>query len=255
MMELLMIVLITGATAGFGEAMTRRFVKEGHRVIATGRREEKLDALRRDLGDDRVHGLVLDVRSREAVARAIQNLPQDWSEIDVLVNNAGLAAGLEGAQDANLDDWDAMVDTNIKGLIYMTRAVLPGMVKRDRGHIVNIGSVSGHYPYAGGSVYGATKAFVRQFTLALRSDLLGTHVRATDVEPGLVGGTEFSVVRFQGNVEKASSVYDNTDPLTPDDIAETVYWVTTLPARVNVNTIEVMPVIQAFSRPAIHRWS
>jgi len=248
-----MIVLITGATSGFGEAMTRRFIKEGHRVIATGRRGDRLEALRNDLGGG-VYTLVFDVRSREAVTRAIASLPSDWSEIDVLVNNAGLAAGVNVAQAADLDDWDTMVDTNIKGLLYMTRAVLPGMVARDRGHIVNIGSTAGSYAYAGGNVYGASKAFVRQFSLALRSDLHGTRVRATDVEPGLVGGTEFSTVRFAGDTEKAAKMYENADPLTPDDIAETVYWVTSLPARVNVNAIEVMPVSQSFARLAVHRW-
>jgi len=249
-----MIVLITGATAGFGEAMARRFVKEGHRVIATGRRGDRLEALRNDLGNDRVYTLMLDVRSREAVTKAIANLPSDWSEIDILVNNAGLAAGVNVAQVADLDDWDTMVDTNIKGLLYMTRAVLPGMVARDRGHIVNIGSTAGSYAYAGGNVYGASKAFVRQFSLALRADLRGTRVRATDVEPGLVGGTEFSTVRFAGDTEKAAKMYENADPLTPDDIAETVYWVTSLPARVNVNTVEVMPVSQSFASLAVHRW-
>jgi len=248
-----MIVLITGATAGFGDAMTRRFIKEGHRVIATGRRGDRLEALRNDLGSG-VYTLMLDVRSRDAVTKAIASLPSEWSEIDVLVNNAGLAAGVNVAQVADLDDWDAMVDTNIKGLLYMTRAVLPGMVARDRGHIVNIGSTAGSYAYAGGNVYGASKAFVRQFSLALRSDLYGTRVRATDVEPGLVGGTEFSTVRFAGDTEKAAKMYENADPLTPDDIAETVYWVTSLPARVNVNTVEVMPVSQSFARLAVHRW-
>lgn len=250
-----MIVLITGATAGFGDAMARRFVKEGHRVIATGRRQDRLDVLRDELGASHLHPLVLDVRSRDAVIQAIASLPRDWSEIDVLVNNAGLAAGVDTAQTANLDDWDAMIDTNIKGLVYMTRAVLPGMVARNRGHIVNVGSTAGSYAYAGGSVYGASKAFVRQFSLALRSDLHGTRVRATDVEPGLVGGTEFSTVRFSGDTDKAAKMYENADPLTPDDIAETVYWVTSLPARVNVNAIEVMPVTQAFARLAIHRWA
>jgi len=249
-----MIVLITGATAGFGETMARKYIKEGHRVIATARRQDRLDALRNELGSDRIYTLKLDVRSREDVTRAIESLPPEWSEIDILVNNAGLAAGVDGAQTANLDDWDAMVDTNIKGLLYMTRAVLPGMVTRDRGHIVNLGSTAGSYAYAGGSVYGASKAFVRQFSLALRSDLHGTRVRATDIEPGLVGGTEFSTVRFSGDADKAAKMYENADPLTPDDIAETVYWVTSLPARVNVNAIEVMPVSQAFARLAVHRW-
>jgi 3-hydroxy acid dehydrogenase/malonic semialdehyde reductase len=248
-----MIVLITGATAGFGEAMTRRFIKEGHRVIATGRRGDRLQSLRNDLGNS-VYTLTLDVRSREAVTAAIASLPSGWSEIDVLVNNAGLAAGVNVAQMADLDDWDTMVDTNIKGLLYVTHAVLSGMVARDRGHIVNIGSTAGSYAYAGGNVYGASKAFVRHFSLSLRSDLYGTRVRATDVEPGLVGGTEFSTVRFAGDTEKAAKMYENADPLNPDDIAETVYWVTSLPARVNVNTVEVMPVSQSFARLAVHRW-
>jgi 3-hydroxy acid dehydrogenase/malonic semialdehyde reductase len=254
-MESNVIVFVTGATSGFGEAITRRFVKEGHRVIASGRRQDRLAALTGELGHDRVHPVVLDVRSREDVTKAIKSLPSELSAIDVLVNNAGLAAGLDTAQNANLDDWDAMVDTNIKGLTYMTRAILPGMVERDRGHIINIGSTAGSYAYAGGSVYGASKAFVRQFSLALRSDLLGTRVRVTDIEPGLVGGTEFSVVRLQGDTEGVAKIYEGADPLTPDDIAETTYWIASLPARVNVNTIEVMPVTQAFSRLAVHRHS
>jgi 3-hydroxy acid dehydrogenase / malonic semialdehyde reductase len=171
----------------------------------------------------------------------------------VLVNNAGMARGLEPAQAADLDDWDAMVDTNIKGLMYMTRALLPGMVARDRGHVVNIGSTAGEWPYPGGNVYGATKAFVRQFSYNLRADLHGTKVRVTDIEPGLVGGTEFSGIRFRGDQAKAEGVYAGTDPLTPDDIADTVHWVATRPARVNVNLLQVMPVVQSFGPLRIHR--
>ncbi len=248
-----MIVLITGATAGFGEAMARRYVLEGHKVIATGRRAERLAALQSELGADKVLTVQLDVRDRAAVSAAIAGLPAGWQEIDVLVNNAGLALGLDLAPSADLDAWDTMVDTNNKGLLYMTRAVLPGMVARDRGHVVNMGSAAGNWPYPGGNVYGATKAFVRQFSLNLRADLTGTRVRVTDVEPGLVGGTEFSVVRFAGDSGRAAGMYQGTEPLLPEDVAETVYWVTTLPARVNINTLELMPVFQSFSRLSVHK--
>ena len=248
-----MIVLITGATAGFGAAIARRFVREGHRVIAAGRRADRLAALRAELGAASVLALPLDVRDRAAVATTIAALPPDWADVDVLVNNAGLALGLEPAQKADLDQWETMIDTNNKGLVFVTRAVLPGMVARDRGHVVNMGSVAALYPYPGGNVYGATKAFVKQFSLNLRADLFGTKVRVTDVEPGLVGGSEFSVVRFGGDTARAASMYEGTDPLTPEDIAEAVYWVTTLPARMNVNTLELMPVCQSFGRLAIDK--
>jgi 3-hydroxy acid dehydrogenase / malonic semialdehyde reductase len=248
-----MIILVTGATAGFGAAITRRFASTGHRVIAAGRRLERLEALAEELGRDRVHPVVLDVRDRDAVAAAITALPKELSEIDLLVNNAGLASGLEPAQAADLDKWEAMVDTNIKGVMYLTRAVLPGMVARNRGHVVNIGSTAATYPYPGGNVYGATKAFVRQFSLNLRADLTGTGVRVTDVEPGLVSGSEFSVVRFGGDADRAAKLYEGANALTPEDIAETVFWVATLPARVNINTVEIMPVSQSFTALSIHR--
>lgn len=193
------------------------------------------------------------MRDRSAVFGAIEGLPAEFRDIDVLVNNAGLALGLEPAQRAALDDWDEMIDTNCKGLVTVTRAVLPGMVERDRGHVVNIGSIAGEFPYPGGNVYGATKAFVRQFSLNLRADLLGTKVRVTDIEPGLVGGTEFSVVRFKGDAAKAKTPYQDTDPLTPEDIADAVHWVATRPPRVNVNVLQVMPVVQAFGPLLIHR--
>ncbi len=248
-----MIVFVTGATAGFGAAIARRFVGAGHRVIATGRREDRLQALVDELGRDNVLPLVLDVRDRAAVNAAVAALPADYADIDVLVNNAGLALGLEPAHRADVDQWDTMVDTNIKGLTYMTRAVLPGMVARNRGHVVNIGSVAGAYAYPGGNVYGATKAFVHQFSLNLRADLTGTRVRVTDVAPGLVGGTEFSAVRFSGDQSRVEKVYEGADALTPDDIADTVFWAATLPARVNINYVEVMPVTQSFSALSIHR--
>ncbi|MBS7809902.1 SDR family NAD(P)-dependent oxidoreductase [Roseococcus pinisoli] len=246
-----MIILVTGATAGFGLTIARRFAADGAKIIAAGRREERLEALRAELGEN-VLPLVLDVRDREAVTSAIASLPAEWAEIDVCVNNAGLALGLSGAQDASLDDWDRMVDTNIKGLMYVTRAVLPGMVARNRGHVINIGSTAGEFPYPGGNVYGASKAFVRHFSLNLRADLWGTKVRVTDIEPGLVGGTEFSNVRF-GDDAKAAGVYAGTDPLLPDDIAEAVHWVATLPPRVNINTLQMMPVGQAFGPLRVHK--
>jgi len=248
-----MIVFVTGATSGFGEAITRRFAANGHKVIATGRRKERLRALQLDLGAELIYPLALDVRDRRAVEAAIRGLPQDWAAVDVLVNNAGLAAGLELAHQANLESWDSMVDTNIKGVLYTTHALLPGMVSRRRGHVVNIGSTAGTYPYQGGNVYGATKAFVRQFSLNLRADLAGTQVRVTDIEPGLVGGSEFSVVRYGGDAERAAKLYERADPLVPDDIAETVYWVATLPGRVNINAIEMMPVSQSFGGLLVHR--
>jgi 3-hydroxy acid dehydrogenase/malonic semialdehyde reductase len=248
-----MILLVTGATAGFGLAIARRFAADGARIVAAGRREDRLEALAAELGADRVHPLVLDIRDRAAVLAAVEGLPAGFAAIDLLVNNAGLALGLEPAQAASLDDWDAMVDTNCKGLMYVTRAVLPGMLARGRGHVVNIGSTAGEWPYPGGNVYGATKAFVRHFSLNLRADLHGTPVRVTDIEPGLVGGTEFSAVRFKGDAAKAAAPYEGADALTPEDIADAVHWVATRPARVNVNTLQVMPVAQSFGPLRIHR--
>ncbi|MBW4023348.1 MAG: SDR family oxidoreductase [Proteobacteria bacterium] len=242
-----MIVLITGASAGFGASIARALVAEGHRIVATARRQDRLEALAAELGKDKVLPVTLDVTDRAAVGRLIEGLPAAWSEIDVLVNNAGLARGLAPAQEAKLDDWETMIDTNVKGVTYVTHAVLPGMVARDRGHIVNLGSVAGTWPYPGGNVYGATKAFVRNFSLNLRTDLLGTKVRVTNVEPGLVSGTEFSAVRFDGDQQRAANIYANTTPLTSEDVAETVRWVVSLPAHFNVNTIEIMPVVQAFA--------
>jgi 3-hydroxy acid dehydrogenase / malonic semialdehyde reductase len=248
-----MIVFVTGASAGFGAAIAKKFVAGGHRVVAAGRRQERLKDLANKLKTDRLYPLVLDVRDRSAVEAAVGALPAEFAEIDVAVNNAGLALGLEPAYKADIEAWETMVDTNVKGAMYVSRVVLPGMVARNRGHIVNIGSTAANYPYPGGNVYGATKAFVRQFSLNLRADLLGTKVRVTAVEPGMVGGTEFSVVRFKGDTERAARIYDRTDALTPEDVAETVYWVTTLPARMNINTIELMPVTQSFGPLAIHR--
>ena len=244
-------VLVTGATSGFGDAIARRLIADGRRVVATGRRTDRLDALATELGGNLL-AWPLDVTDAQAVASLPGSLPEGWREIDVLVNNAGLARGIEPAQRASLDGWEEMVATNVSGLIRVTHALLPGMVERDRGHIVNIGSIAGHYPYPGGNVYGATKAFVRQFTFNLKADLVGTNVRTTDIEPGLVGGSEFSAVRL-GSAEAAAKVYAGADPLLPDDIAETVAWVIGLPARMNVNRVELMPTCQAPSAPTVKR--
>jgi 3-hydroxy acid dehydrogenase / malonic semialdehyde reductase len=248
-----MTILVTGATSGFGLAIARRFAEAGHKVVAAGRRRERLQALVAASGDQTIHALELDVRDRRAVEDAIAGLPAGFADIDVLVNNAGLAVGLEPAQAADLDGWEAMVDTNVKGLMYVTRAVLPRMVARDTGHVVNIGSTAASYPYPGGNVYGATKAFVRQLSLNLRADLVGTRVRVTEIDPGLVGGTEFSNVRFRGDDARAAGIYDGADALTPEDVADAVFWAATRPARVNINVIELMPVTQAFGPLVVHR--
>ena len=245
-------VFVTGASAGFGEAIARRFAADGARVIVSARRSDRIAELAKELGSD-VLPLTFDVRDRAAVADAVSGLPPEFAAIDVLVNNAGLALGLEPAYESSLDDWDAMIDTNCKGLAYCTRAVLPGMVKRGYGHVINLGSIAGTYPYPGGNVYGATKAFVHQFSLDLRSDLQGTGVRVTSVEPGLSGGTEFSVVRFGGDRAKAGQVYEGVHPLEAGDVAEAVHWAASLPSHVNINVIEMMPVAQSFGPLAVAR--
>jgi 3-hydroxy acid dehydrogenase/malonic semialdehyde reductase len=244
--------LVTGASAGFGTAIARRFVRDGHRVIAAARRADRLDALRDELGD-RLHPLALDVTDARAVAALPDSLPEDWREVDVLVNNAGMALGLSPAQQSQAEDWDRMVATNVTGVLHLTLALLPGMVERNRGHVVNIGSVAGSYPYPGGHVYGASKAFVKQFTLNLKADLTGTNVRVSNIEPGLVGGTEFSQVRFHGDADRAAKVYRGTEPLSADDIAEAVAWVVNLPPHVNINRIEIMPTCQGPGTMTIKR--
>jgi 3-hydroxy acid dehydrogenase/malonic semialdehyde reductase len=249
-----MIVLVTGASSGFGATIARRFASAGASVILAARRRDRLEALGDELGAS-AYIVELDVRDRDSVKNAIASLPPHWCEIDLLVNNAGLALGLEPAQRASLDEWETMVDTNVKGLMSMTHAVLPGMVARGRGHIINLGSVAGEWPYPGGNVYGATKAFVRQFSLNLRSDLAGTPVRVSNVEPGLCGGTEFSTVRFNGDDQRAAKLYENASPLTAEDIAETVHWIASCPPHMNVNTISLMPVSQSFAGMAVARKS
>jgi NADP-dependent 3-hydroxy acid dehydrogenase YdfG len=239
-------VFITGATSGFGEATAKILHQAGAKVILTGRRLERLQKLKKELNDDRVHYLELDVRNKEMVENAIKNLPKDFANINVLINNAGLALGLEPAPLCNIDDWETMVDTNIKGVLYCTHYILPIMMENNDGYIINIGSIAGNYPYPGANVYGATKAFLRQFSLNLRADLLGNNIRITNIEPGNAE-TEFSLIRFKGDDKRASDVYKDMKAITADDIAETIYWCLSRPKHFNVNTIEVMPTSQAFS--------
>jgi 3-hydroxy acid dehydrogenase / malonic semialdehyde reductase len=246
-----MLVLITGASAGFGTAMARRFVRDGHRVIAVARRADRLRALADELGQA-VLPFALDLTDADAVAALPGSLPDGWREVDVLINNAGLALGLAPAHSAKLSDWETMLATNVAGLMRITHALLPGMVARNRGHVINIGSTAGRYPYPGGHVYGASKAFVSQFTLNLKADLIGTGVRVTVLEPGLVGGTEFSNVRF-GDDARAAAIYAGTQPLAPEDIAEAAAWVVGLPPHMNVNRMELMPIVQAPGALAIKR--
>lgn len=244
-------ILVTGASSGFGRAIVMRLVRDGHRVIATGRRSERLEALQTELGAA-VLPLTLDMQDRDAVRALPDRLPVLWRHPDVLVNNAGLARGLERAHEANPDDWATMIATNVSGVVELTRAFLPEMVQRNGGYVITIGSTAGTYPYQGGNVYGATKAFVRQFSQNLRTDLLGTKIRVTNIEPGLCGGSEFSNIRLEDDA-KAAAVYEKTDPLLPDDIAETVSWLIGLPWHMNVNHLEIMPVCQASAGLAVSR--
>ncbi|MBT0569038.1 SDR family NAD(P)-dependent oxidoreductase [Curvibacter sp. CHRR-16] len=240
--------LVTGASVGFGRAIAIRLVQSGYRVLAAARRLEALEQLRQEYGDNIVP-VQLDVTSTESL-EAIQPL---LPSVQLLVNNAGLALGLEKAPQANLDDWETMIQTNIVGLTRLTRAVLPHMVERGQGHVINLSSIAGKYPYPGGNVYGATKAYVTQFSLNLRADLSGTGVRVTDIQPGLCSGTEFSNVRFKGDDAKAAAVYEGVQALTAEDVAEAVHWAHRLPPHVNINVIELMPVAQSFAGLSVAR--
>ncbi len=247
-----MTILVSGASSGFGRAIAQRFVRDGHRVIATARRQDRLQALAQELGPALLP-FVLDMNHAAAIEALPGSLPEGWRQVDVLVANAGLALGLGPAQEARLSDWEQMVSTNVVGLMQTVRALLPGMVERAHGHVVTIGSIAGDYAYPGGNVYGATKAFVLQLALNLKADLVGRNVRITNIEPGLVGGSEFSSVRFGGDDAKAAKVYEGTTPLSSEDIAESVAWVVGLPKHVNVNRIELMPTCQAPSALQIKR--
>ncbi|MDJ0677444.1 MAG: SDR family oxidoreductase [Calothrix sp. MO_167.B42] len=243
------IVLITGASSGIGAACAHVFAGAGAKLILAARRYERLqqlaDELTKSYGNSlEIHLLQLDVRDRSAVESAISQLSPPWSDIDILVNNAGLSRGLDKLQEGNFQDWEEMIDTNIKGLLYLTRYVVPGMVKRDRGHVVNIGSIAGHQTYPGGNVYCGTKAAVRAISEGLKQDLLGTPVRVTSVDPGMVE-TEFSDVRFHGDRERAKKVYQGLTPLTPEDIADVVFFCVTRPSRVNISEVLLVPTDQA----------
>lgn len=239
------VILVTGASAGFGEAIARLFVSKGYRVIGAARRQDKLRDLAHELGE-RFYPLQMDVSDKDSVDKALALLPKDWSKISLLVNNAGLALGLDKAYEADFKDWETMIMTNVMGLSYLTRKLLPQMVAAKEGYIINIGSTAGSYPYPGGNVYGATKAFVKQFSLNLRADLAGSHVRVSTIEPGLCGGTEFSKVRFKGDADRAKQVYEGVSSLQPEDIANAVLWLFQQPKHVNVNCLELMPVSQSF---------
>ena len=244
-------VLITGATSGIGAAAARRFAAAGYRIVATGRRKERLDALAAELGADRVHTIVLDMRDEAAILAAVEGLPAGFRDVDILLNNAGLASGMEPAQEADLAKWREMVETNILGLVTITRALLPTLIAR-KGAIINLSSIAGTYPYRYGNVYGGTKAFVTQFSLNLRTDLHGTGVRVTSIEPGMVE-TEFTIVRNGGDQSASDALYANMDPMTAEDIAETIFWVASRPPHLNLNRIELMPVNQDFAGFAIAR--
>lgn len=243
-------VMITGATGDFGAAFAARFAALGCKLVLHGRDEKKLDALAATFSVP-VHTLLFDITDKQATIQSINAIPDDFFP-DVLINNAGGALGLDKAYEADLDDWETMIAINDTALVRITNLILPGMVKRQSGHIINIGSTAGNYPYPGGHVYCAAKAFVKQFSLALRADLVGTHVRVTNVEPGQVE-TQFSLARFKGDAEKAKAVYAGTTSLTADDVAETVTWVATQPPHVNINRIEMMPTTQSFAGLSIER--
>ncbi|MEI1377829.1 SDR family oxidoreductase [Nostoc sp. UHCC 0926] len=241
------IILITGASSGIGTACAKIFAGAGAKLILAARRLERLQQLADTLSKDfstEIHLLQVDVRDRNAVESAISTLPSAWSDIDILINNAGLSRGLDKLHEGSFQDWEDMIDTNVKGLLYLSRYVVPGMVSRDRGHVVNLGSIAGHQTYPGGNVYCATKAAVRAISEGLKQDLLGTRVRVTSVDPGMVE-TEFSEVRFHGDTERANKVYQGVTPLTADDVADVIFFCVTRSPHVNINEVVLMPVDQA----------
>jgi serine 3-dehydrogenase len=242
---------ITGATSGFGAAAVRRFAGAGWRVVATGRRAERLQPLVDEFGADTVHAAVFDIRDETAIDQALASLPPDFAAIDVLFNNAGLALGTAPAQSASLQDWRTMIDTNVTALVSLTHRLLPTLVER-RGVIINMSSIAATYPYPGGNTYGGTKAFVRQFSLGLRSDLHGTGVRVTSIEPGMAA-TEFTLVRTHGDQAASDRMYGDSNPMTAEDIADTVFWIATLPPHLNINRLEMMPVTQSFAAFQVDR--
>ena len=250
------IVMITGVTGDFGKAFAHRFSALGSKLILVGRNAEKVRALQETLDQQysiNIHPCVFDISDKDAMKQAVASLPEAFQAVDLLINNAGLALGLEPAQECDIEDWETMISVNNTALVRMTRLILEGMVERKCGHIINIGSIAGNYPYPGGNVYCASKAFVKQFSLSIRGDLKGTNVRVTNVEPG-AAETQFSKVRFKGDEEKAASVYANTKNIQAEDVAETVVWSATLPPHVNVNRLEVMATVQSFGPNPIERF-
>ena len=245
-------VLITGATGDFGKAFAHKFAEMGCSLILNGRDPEKLKALAAQFSTP-THTICFDINDAPAMTKAVENLPSEFAAIDLLINNAGGAHGLDKFQDADQQDLDLMIESNVMGLVRMTRLVIDGMVKHQKGHVINIGSVAGNWPYPRGHVYCAVKAFVRQFSLALRADMVGTKVRVTNIEPGMVE-TQFSLTRFKGDKEKADAVYANTTPLQANDIAETVAWCACQPPHVNINTLEIMPTVQSFAGLSVERF-
>lgn len=247
------IALITGASAGFGKAIARQLCKDGYQVILAARRLKKLEELRDELGYDNSYALEMDVSTTDSIDKALASLPEEWSNIDLLINNAGLALGLDKAFEADFTKWLTMINTNIIGLTYLTHQILPEMVKKNSGMIINIGSTAGTIPYPGGNIYGASKAFVKQFSLNLRADLAGTKIRVTNIEPGLCEGTEFSSVRFDGDQQRVEAIYAGAHAIQAKDIANTVSWIAGQPEHVNINRIEIMPVSQSFGPQPVHR--
>lgn len=244
-------VMITGATGGFGKAFAERFAATDCKLILHGRNVEKLDALAKSF-DVPVHTLIFDLLDKKTTIEQIESIPDEFKNVDLLINNAGGALGLDKAHEANLEDWEGMIEMNNTSLVRITRLILAGMVERKSGHIINIGSIAGNYVYPGANVYGAVKAFVKQFSLNIRADLVGTNVRVSNIEPGIVE-TPFSLARFKGDKEKAAEVYANTVPLTAEDIAESVFWTATLPEHVNINRLEVMPTKQTHGPLVVER--
>ncbi|MGH1426487.1 MAG: SDR family NAD(P)-dependent oxidoreductase [Arenicella sp.] len=248
------VVYISGASSGIGQAVAEYLAGKGLKLVLIARRADKLEALKNSFdAPEKCHTLSCDITNTQEVLGALHNVPEEFKECDVLVNCAGAALGMGTGQEADWHDWQAMIDLNCKGLAFLTHYVLPKMVERDLGHIVNIGSIAGTYPYRGGNIYGATKAFVEQLSLNLKSDLLGTSIRVTNIEPGMVSDTEFSLVRFSGDQEKVRNVYEGLNALTAKDIASAVAWVIEQPPHVNVNRIEIMPVSQAPARTEYYK--
>lgn len=247
------VALVTGASAGFGKAIVTKLIEDGYRIIVAARRLEKLTELQTIFGQDKVYPVQMDITKTEMIDQVLKSLPEEWSQIDLLINNAGLAIGLDKAYEANFEDWMTMINTNIIGLTYLTRQILPQMVDRNSGMIINLGSTAGTIPYPGGNIYGATKAFVKQFSLNLRADLAGTKIRVTNIEPGLCEGTEFSSVRFNGDENRVDAVYQGANAIQPIDIANTVSWIVSQPEHVNINRIEIMPVSQSYGQQPVHR--